>query len=243
MNYVVETINLTKAYKKQAAVDGVHLQISRGKVFGLLGPNGAGKTTLLKLLVGLLRPTSGEIKLFGEPWRRESLARIGALIETPAIYGHLTGRENLQVHQRLLGIPVSRIDRVLEIVGLHKVDRKKKAAAYSLGMKQRLGIAIALLNEPELLILDEPTNGLDPLGIREMRTLIESFTDQGITVILSSHILSEVAQIVQEVGIVSHGKLRFQGTLDNLMTQGSGQENLEELFMHYVDEGKEALYR
>ncbi|WP_276914203.1 lantibiotic protection ABC transporter ATP-binding subunit [Aneurinibacillus aneurinilyticus] len=243
MTYVVETMQLTKKFKSQKAIDGVDLEVTQGKVYGLLGANGAGKTTLLKLLVGLLKPTGGSIRLFGEPWSRHSLVKIGALIETPAIYGHLSGYENLQVHQRLLGLPEKRIDEVLEIVGLYQTSRKKRASAYSLGMKQRLGIAIALLNKPQLLILDEPTNGLDPMGIREMRALIASFTEQGMTVILSSHILSEVAQIVQEVGIVSGGRFRFQGSLDRLLAEGDGKENLEELFMRYATASEEALYR
>lgn len=234
MEWIIETQNLTKTYGKQTALSNVNLKVSKGRVYGLLGANGAGKTTLMKLLVGLLHPSSGSIRLFDEPWSRQSLARVGALIEAPALYGHLTGRENLQVHQRLLGLPESRIDEVLEIVGLHQTLPKKKAAAYSLGMKQRLGIASALLNQPDLLILDEPTNGLDPMGIREMRELIHSFTEQGITVILSSHILSEVAQIVHDVGIISRGEMQYQGTLDDLMQQHGNQEDLEEIFMHYA---------
>ncbi|AKG35629.1 lantibiotic protection ABC transporter ATP-binding subunit [Paenibacillus durus] len=239
---IVETKALTKQFGKQDAVKDVNLKISKGCVYGLLGPNGAGKTTILKMLVGLLHPTSGSIEMFGEPWTRKNLAFVGALIETPALYGHLSGKENLQVHQRLLGLPEQRIDEVLNIVGLAGVDRRKKSAAYSLGMKQRLGIAIALLNYPKLLILDEPTNGLDPLGIREMRAMIHSFTEHGITVILSSHILSEVAQIVQEVGIISQGRIQYQGALENLLNQSEG-EDLEAIFMRYVESGKEGMYR
>lgn len=231
---VVETTDLTKDYRNQHAVHRVNLMIPEGCVYGLLGPNGAGKTTILKMLLGLLHPTFGKIQLFGEHWSREHLARVGALIEAPALYGHLTGRENLEVHQRLLGLSTARIVQVLKIVGLDDVEKRKRAAQYSLGMKQRLGIAIALLNEPDLLILDEPTNGLDPVGIREMRSLIQSFTDQGITVILSSHILSEVAQVVQQVGIISKGQLRYQGSFEQLMEEGHGKD-LEELFVQYVE--------
>lgn len=231
---VVTTAGLTKNYRSQCAVQGIDLRIPKGCVYGLLGPNGAGKTTILKLLMGLLRPASGEIELFGEPWSRHHLARVGALIEAPALYGHLTGRENLEVHQRLLGLPTSRIGQVLKEVGLDDVGKRKRATQYSLGMKQRLGIAIALLNEPELLILDEPTNGLDPVGIREMRSLIHSFTTQGITVILSSHILSEVAQVVQQVGIISNGQLLYQGSYKQLEGEGMGKD-LEEIFMQFVE--------
>ncbi|MCL6451552.1 MAG: ATP-binding cassette domain-containing protein [Acetobacteraceae bacterium] len=159
MGVIVETNELTKAYRGRYAVQRVNLTVREGSVFGLLGPNGAGKTTLLKLLLGLLHPTSGQVRLFGEPWSRAHLARVGALIETPALYGHLTGRENLEVHRRLLNLPKARIDEVLHIVGLADVDERKRASQYSLGMKQRLGIAIALLNRPRLLILDELGRG------------------------------------------------------------------------------------
>ena len=239
MRHIVKTEGLTKQFGRQHAVRDVNLAISEGCVYGLLGPNGAGKTTVLKMLVGLLRPTSGQIELFGEPWQRKQLAHVGTLIETPGLYNHLTGRENLQVHQRLLRLPEQRIDEVLRIVGLSEVSPRKKTAAYSLGMKQRLGIAIALLNQPKLLIRDEPTNGLDPMGIREMRSLIHSFTEQGITVILSSHFLSEVEQIVQEVGIINRGQLQYQGTLQDLKKQGNEKDDLESLFMRYIEESGE----
>ncbi|GGI96583.1 lantibiotic ABC transporter ATP-binding protein [Alicyclobacillus cellulosilyticus] len=235
MGVIVETNELTKAYRGRYAVQRVNLTVREGSVFGLLGPNGAGKTTLLKLLLGLLHPTSGQVRLFGEPWSRAHLARVGALIETPALYGHLTGRENLEVHRRLLNLPKARIDEVLHIVGLADVDERKRASQYSLGMKQRLGIAIALLNRPRLLILDEPTNGLDPIGMREMRVLIRSLADQGITVVLSSHILSEVAQVVEDVAILSQGMIRYQGPLADLVTQGKGKD-LEDVFVEYVQD-------
>lgn len=226
---ILETIALTKRFGKQLAVDGVSLQIRRNCVYGLLGPNGAGKSTTLKMLIGLLRPTSGEILFDGEPWQRSHLAKIGSLIEAPAIYGNLTAHENLMVHTRLLNIPNDRIFEVLETVDLTDTG-KKRAAQFSTGMKQRLGIASALLNEPELLILDEPTNGLDPLGIQELRTLISSFPTRGITVILSSHILPEVAQVADTVGIIHTGKLLFQGNVDH-------EENLEKLFMDVIQGG------
>ena len=166
-----------------------------------LGPNGAGKSTILKMLTGILRPTSGSIEFDGHPWKRNDLEHIGALIEMPPLYENLTAYENLKVRTTLLGLDDARINEVLQIVQLTNTG-KKRAGQFSLGMKQRLGIAIALLNSPQLLILDEPTNGLDPLGIEELRELIRSFPCKGITVILSSHILSEVQQIADHVGIM-----------------------------------------
>ncbi len=205
------------------------MQIKRNSIYGLLGPNGAGKSTILKMLVGLLHPTSGSILFDNGQWKRSSLSQIGALIEAPALYGNLTARENLLVHTKLLGIPDTRIDEVLQIVDL-KDTGKKRASQFSLGMKQRLGIAIALLNNPKLLILDEPTNGLDPFGIQELRELISSFPSKGITVVLSSHILTEVAQVVDEIGIISKGKLLYQGVPNS-------QENLEQFFTDVILKG------
>ena len=181
------------------------------------------------MLVGLLHPTGGSILFDNEQWKRSSLSQIGALIEAPALYGNLTARENLLVHTKLLGIPDTRINEVLEIVDL-KDTGKKRASQFSLGMKQRLGIAIALLNNPKLLILDEPTNGLDPFGIQELRELISSFPSKGITVVLSSHILTEVAQVVDEIGIISKGKLLYQGVPNS-------QENLEQFFTDVILKG------
>ena len=227
---ILETQNLTKKFGKQLAANDISLQIKRNSIYGLLGPNGAGKSTTLKMIIGLLRPTSGKILFDGEPWKREHLAKIGSLIESPALYGNLSAEENLMVHTRLLGIPKEKIYEVLETVDL-KDTGKKRAAQFSLGMKQRLGIAIALLSDPELLILDEPTNGLDPFGIQELRELIASFPKRGMTVILSSHILSEVAQVVDNIGIISSGKLLFQGKPDP-------NENLEEFFVDVVRGGE-----
>ena len=211
------------------AVRNVSLQIERGSIYGLLGPNGAGKSTTLKMLVGLLRPTGGRIILDGRPWQRESLSKIGSLIESPALYGNLTAEENLLVHTRLLKIPKTQITEVLETVNL-KNTGKKRVSQFSMGMKQRLGIAAALLNDPELLILDEPTNGLDPFGIQELRELIVSFSEKGMTVILSSHILSEVSQVADTIGIISGGKLLFQGMPDS-------DENLENFFTEVILKG------
>lgn len=226
---ILETQNLCKEFGSQKAVDNISLQIKRNSIYGLLGPNGAGKSTILKMLVGLLHPTSGSILFDNEQWKRSSLSQIGALIEAPALYGNLTARENLLVHTKLLGIPDTRINEVLEIVDL-KDTGKKRASQFSLGMKQRLGIAIALLNNPKLLILDEPTNGLDPFGIQELRELISSFPSKGITVVLSSHILTEVAQVVDEIGIISKGKLLYQGVPNS-------QENLEQFFTDVILKG------
>jgi len=228
-DYILQTKDLCKHFGRQIAVDHVSLEVKMGSVYGLLGPNGAGKTTTLKMIIGLLRPTNGKIFFDGEPWQRKHLAKIGSLIEAPALYGNLTAVENLLVHTRLMDIPKEKIHDVLETVDLTNTG-KKRASQFSMGMKQRLGIAIALLGDPELLILDEPTNGLDPIGIQELRDLISAFPKRGITVILSSHILSEVAQVVDTVGIISDGRLRFQGKVDH-------DENLEKLFMDVVKGG------
>jgi ABC-2 type transport system ATP-binding protein len=217
---------LTKYYGKQLSVDNLALRVPAGSIYGLLGPNGAGKSTTLKLLTGLIRPNAGEIQVFGEPWQRRHLQRIGALIEEPALYGNLTARENLLIHTTIMGLPKTEIDRVLDLVNL-KGTESKLVSRFSTGMKQRLGIAIALLGKPELLILDEPTNGLDPLGIQEFRRLVRSFPKMGITVILSSHVLTEVAQVVDHVGIITEGHLCYQGPVRH-------DTDLEKLFIQVV---------
>lgn len=226
MKTILKTTDLCKNFKGQMAVNNVSLNIRRNSVYGLLGPNGAGKSTTLKMITGILRPTSGSIEFDGHPWQRGDLTQIGALIETPPLYENLTAYENLKVRTTMLGLPDNRIDEVLHIVRLTDTG-KKRAGQFSLGMKQRLGIAIALLNNPQLLILDEPTNGLDPVGIEELRELIRSFPAKGITVILSSHILSEVQQIADHVGIIASGVLGYENELRN-------GENLEQLFMDVV---------
>ena len=226
---ILETRELTKNFSGQLAVSGVSLEIKRNTIYGLLGPNGAGKSTTLKLILGLLRPTKGEILFDGEPWRRDHLAKIGSLIEEPALYGNLTAEENLLVHTKLLGVPKDKIYELLEIVDL-KDTGSKCVSQFSLGMRERLGIAIALLNDPSLLILDEPTNGLDPVGIQELRELLVSFPKKGMTVILSSHILSEVDQVVDEIGIINQGQLMFQGIPNR-------DEDLEEFFMEVIKGG------
>lgn len=234
MNYILETKNLSKSFKGNEVVKDVNLQIPKNCVYGLLGANGAGKSTLLKMITGLLYSTSGEIVIENHPWERRDLESIGALIEEPALYPNLTAYENLKVRTLALGIKESRIQEVLDIVDL-KNTGKKKVGRFSMGMKQRLGIAVALLNKPKLLILDEPTNGLDPFGIQDLRELIRSFPKKGITVIVSSHILSEISQVADWIGIIANGVLGYQDKLDK-------QINLEELFMKVAKENyKEVL--
>ncbi|EDT76030.1 lantibiotic protection ABC transporter ATP-binding protein [Clostridium butyricum] len=223
-NIILETKNLSKNFKgEKAAVKDISLKVNRNSIYGLLGPNGAGKSTILKMITGMLKPSSGEILFNGHKWNRKDLASIGSLIEEAPLYENLTAEENLKVRTTILNLPDSRIKEVLKIVELENTG-KKRAGQFSMGMKQRLGIAIALLNNPELLILDEPTNGLDPFGIQELRELIKSFPEKGITVILSSHMLSEVNQIADHIGIISAGVFGYEGELKN-------EENLEKLFM------------
>lgn len=225
---MLQTQGLSKQFGTQRAVDEVDLCVPRAKIYGLLGPNGAGKSTLLKMICGMITPTSGSISFDGQPWSRPVLSKIGALIEHAPLYPHLTAYENCRVRSLALGIEKERIDNVLHVVGLSDTG-KKRAGQLSMGMKQRLGIALALLNEPHLLILDEPTNGLDPIAIKELRTLIRGFAKQGTTVILSSHILSEVEQIADYIGIIASGRLGFQGEL-------KPETDLEQLFMRIVSE-------
>ena len=220
---ILETRDLCKRFKGQDANKDVSIHVRRNSIYGLLGPNGAGKSTLLKMLTGMFRPTSGEIIFDGHKWSRDDLRNIGSLIEEAPLYDNLTARENLKIRTIVLDLPDLRIDEVLEIVDLTNTG-KKKAGQFSMGMKQRLGIAIALLSSPKLLSLDEPTNGLDPFGIEELRELIRSFPKKGITVILSSHILGEVEQVADHIGIISGGVLGYESELRK-------GENLEETFM------------
>ncbi|QCE36792.1 lantibiotic protection ABC transporter ATP-binding protein [Streptococcus pasteurianus] len=231
MKEILKTDNLCKDFKKQKAVNNVSITVRENSIYGLLGPNGAGKSTTLKMITGMLRPTSGKVLFNGHDWNRKDLEQIGALIETPPLYDNLSAVENLEVRAKLLNVPKARINEVLEIVDLQNTGRKK-AGQFSMGMKQRLGIAIALLNNPKLLILDEPTNGLDPIGIQELRSLIRSFPSQGITVILSSHILSEVQLIADDIGIISNGILGYEGQMNK-------DENLENLFIEVVRKSQE----
>lgn len=225
---ILETKDLSKTFGKFVAVDGVSIVVPKGKIYGLLGPNGAGKSTLLKMICGMITPTSGSILLNHRRWERQALMEIGALIEQPPIYPHLSAYENCRVRALVMGVEESRIDEVLGIVSLRDTG-KKKAGKFSMGMKQRLGIALALLHRPQLLILDEPTNGLDPIAIKELRGLIRGFVEEGTSVILSSHILSEVEHMADEVGILVGGHLGYEGTL----TPGM---DLEGLFLQVVKE-------
>lgn len=222
---ILETKELTKIYKGQTIVNKLNLQIKRGEIFGFLGPNGAGKTTSIRMMLGLIRPTSGNVFIFNEEFtanRIKILSKIGSLIEKPSYYPKMTGFENLEICRRILNIDdKKRVDKVLDIVKLqHAKDKKVKN--YSLGMKQRLGIATSLINNPDFLILDEPTNGLDPEGIHEIRTLIKQMAeDRGITIMLSSHLLSEIEQIATNIGIINKGELLFQGSLDSIKKNNS----------------------
>jgi ABC-2 type transport system ATP-binding protein len=221
MSSSVETRGLTKHYGTTVAVKDLTLTVEPGEVYGFLGPNGAGKTTTLRMLLGLVRPTSGTLRLRGnEPGTGGFLDGIGALIEGPAFYPYLSGRDNLRVLARHAGVRDARVTAVLETVDL--ADRARdRYSAYSLGMKQRLGLAAALLKEPELLILDEPTNGLDPAGMLDMRTLIRRVSAEGCTVLLSSHLLGEVQQVCDRVGIIFRGQLVAQMPVDELGSGGS----------------------
>jgi len=217
---IVQTRGLCKQYGKVLRVNHLDLQVPEGAIYGFLGPNGAGKSTTLKMILGLVHPTAGSISVFGKEVnghnRLDMLKQVGSLIESPSYYGHLTGEENLKVVQTLRGVPEKDVYEVLEIVRLEG-QRSKKVAHYSLGMKQRLGLAAALLGFPRLLILDEPTNGLDPAGIQEMRELICSLPARfGMTVLVSSHLLSEIDQMADHVGIIREGRLVFQDTLSAL---------------------------
>jgi ABC-2 type transport system ATP-binding protein len=219
----VETIDLTHRFSgAENALSLVNLQVVEGSIYGFLGPNGAGKTTTLRLILGLLKKQRGDIYVFGRPFehnRVETLRRVGSMIESPSIYGHLTAAENLQILRKVYGCPAERIREVLELVGLSRAGGKR-ASQFSLGMKQRLGIALALLHSPSLLILDEPTNGLDPNGILEMRGLLRSLNqNHGVTILISSHLLPEIEKLATHVGIISRGNILFQGTLDELLSK------------------------
>ena len=221
--YAVETNDLTHQFSPaETVLRGISLQVPTGSIYGFLGPNGAGKTTTLRLILGLLRQQRGTIHLFGLPMkghRIEILRRVGASIESPSLYAHLTARENLRIWQTLFRCPARRTGEVLDLVGLPDTG-SKRAGQFSLGMKQRLSIAIALLHEPSLLILDEPTNGLDPHGILEMRDLLLTLNrDRGITIVVSSHLLSEVERLVTDVGIINLGSMMFQGPLASLVSR------------------------
>lgn len=223
MEYILETENLQKKIKNETIIKGISLKVPKGKTYGLLGPNGAGKSTTMKLISGLLKKSKGEIYFNGKKWSRDALRQIGVLIEHPAIYNNLTAEENMKIHASMLGVEENEIKRVLKLL---KIDNtgKKQVANFSLGMKQRLGIAIALLGSPALVILDEPTNGLDPVGIQELRDLINDLNRSNVTVLVSSHNLAEIQHIASYVGIIINGKLKYEGKIDD-------NDDLEKIFM------------
>ena len=230
MQTVIETKALCKQYGPHTAVDHVELHVPQGCVYGFIGPNGAGKSTTMKMLLGLIHPTAGRVRLLGQELTEKSrlplLRQTGSLIESPAGYLHLTAQENLEIVADLKGVPHKDIGRVLDIVHLTQ-DRSRRVGQYSLGMKQRLGIAMALLGSPKLLILDEPTNGLDPAGIQEMRALIRNMpAATGATVLISSHLLGEMEQMVEQVGIIDHGHILFEGPLTELQRHSRGNVTL-----------------
>lgn len=240
---IITTEQLTKKYKNFTSVNNVSLHIRKGSIYGFLGPNGAGKSTTMKMLLGLTKPTSGSFTIDGKHFPADRLAilkEIGSFIESPSFYSNLTGRENLDIIRRILGLPASSVDEALDLVGLSEFGNRL-AKKYSLGMKQRLGLASALLGEPPVLILDEPTNGLDPAGIHEIRNLIKSLPKRyACTVLISSHMLSEIELIADDIGILNHGKLLFEGSLDDLKATakraGFESDNLEEMFLSMIDE-------
>ena len=230
MQTVIETKALCKQYGPHTAVDHVELHVPQGCVYGFIGPNGAGKSTTMKMLLGLIHPTAGRVRLLGQELTEKSrlplLRQTGSLIESPAGYLHLTAQENLEIVADLKGVPHKDIGRVLDIVHLTQ-DRNRRVGQYSLGMKQRLGIAMALLGSPKLLILDEPTNGLDPAGIQEMRALIRNMpAATGATVLISSHLLGEMEQMVEQIGIIDHGHILFEGPLTELQRHSRGNVTL-----------------
>jgi ABC-2 type transport system ATP-binding protein len=222
---VLRTRNLSKQYGKRLAVDNLNLEVHRGEIFGFLGPNGAGKTTTIRMALGLIAPTSGSVEILGQDvftHRAQVLPRVGSLVETPALYTYLSGRSNLRAVASVLGgVQKERLDAVLNLVGLG-IRQKDRVRTYSLGMKQRLGVAIALLQNPDVLILDEPANGLDPAGIVEMRDLMHRLSAEGKTVFISSHLLTEVQQICTRVAIIHLGKLITESTVEEL-TKGHGE--------------------
>ncbi|HIS31345.1 MAG TPA: ABC transporter ATP-binding protein [Candidatus Limivivens intestinipullorum] len=240
---IIETKNLTKSYGDFTAVSHLNMHIRKGTVYGFLGPNGAGKSTTMKMFLGLTKPTDGSFSVDGKTYpsdRRAILQEVGSFIEAPAFYGNLTGEENLDIIRRILGLPKSAMNEALELVGLTQF-RRRLAKKYSLGMKQRLGLASALIGRPPILILDEPTNGLDPVGIHEIRTLIRSLPQRyDCTVLVSSHLLSEVELMADDIGILNHGRLLFEGSIQSLRetarSMGFPTDNLENTFLAMIDE-------
>lgn len=245
-DYIVATEQLTKKYKSFVAVDTVSLHIRKGSIYSFLGPNGAGKSTTMKMLLGLTSPSGGTFTIDGKMFpgdRISILKEIGSFIESPSFYANLTGNENLEIIRRILGLPKSAVDDALDLVGLSEFG-DRLAKKYSLGMKQRLGLAGALLGRPPILILDEPTNGLDPSGIHEIRNLIKSLPDlYDCTVLISSHMLSEIELMADDIGILNHGRLLFEGSLAELrkyaLKSGYATDNLEEMFLSMIETDNE----
>ena len=243
MDYMIRTKQLTKKYKSFTAVSGVSLNIRRGSIYGFLGPNGAGKSTTMKMLLGLTAPTKGSFTIDGKQFPNDRLSilkEVGSFIESPSFYANLTGEENLDIIRRILGLPKRSVADALELVGLTEFGGRL-AKKYSLGMKQRLGLAGALLGRPPVLILDEPTNGLDPSGIHEIRNLIKSLPDlYDCTVLISSHMLSEIELMADDIGILNHGRLLFEGSLDelrqNALQAGFAGDHLEDMFLSMIEE-------
>ena len=243
MDYMITTEHLTKKYKNFVSVNNVSLHIRKGSIYGFLGPNGAGKSTTMKMLLGLTVPTKGSFSIDGKHFpedRMDILKEIGSFIEAPSFYANLTGRENLDVIRRILGLPKESVEDALELVGLTEFG-DRLAKKYSLGMKQRLGLAGALLGRPPILILDEPTNGLDPSGIHEIRELVKSLPGlYDCTILISSHMLSEIELMADDIGILNHGRLLFEGSLDELrrtaVKTGFAANNLEDVFLSMVDQ-------
>lgn len=240
---IIETNHLTKIYGNFTAVSDLNLHIRKGAVYGFLGPNGAGKSTTMKMFLGLTKPTGGAFHIDKKRFpqnRTAILKKIGSFIESPAFYGNLTGQENLDIIRKILGLPKESTADALELTGLTPF-KDKLARKYSLGMKQRLGLAGALIGRPPILILDEPTNGLDPVGIHEIRTLIRSLPEKyDCTVLVSSHLLSEIELMADDIGILNHGHLLFEGSLSDLKSKahdaGFPTDNLEETFLAMVEE-------
>ena len=242
MDYIITTEQLTKKYKNFTSVNNVSLHIQKGSIYGFLGPNGAGKSTTMKMLLGLTAPTKGSFTIDGKHFPDDRIAilkEIGSFIESPSFYASLTGRENLDIIRRILGLPKDAVEDALDLVGLTEFGGRL-AKKYSLGMKQRLGLAGALLGRPPILILDEPTNGLDPSGIHEIRNLVKSLPDlYDCTVLISSHMLSEIELMADDIGILNHGRLLFEGSLDDLrqraLHSGFAADNLEDMFLSMVE--------